>query len=238
MPTAEVEGSTATAEAWLRPSNDKAPRLEVEATDYGFHYAAIRRPVRDPETQDYIRTTVFIAPFTVLIPPNDQYNLAQMLVPIDDVNCMFYWIAWHETKGIAQDAWRRFCAAVPGVDLDAAWRKRRTLANDYGQDRAKMKAGDFTGIEGIPTQDMAMWESMGPIDDRSLDHLGASDLAILQFRRQMVAAAKAVARGEPALGTRSAHRPLDLASFEGMAPKSADWRGFTLRKRAETRAAE
>ncbi|MCW5761552.1 MAG: Rieske 2Fe-2S domain-containing protein, partial [Phenylobacterium sp.] len=97
MPTAEVEGSTATDTAWLRPSNDKAPRLEVQATDYGFHYAAIRRPIRDPETHAYIRTTVFVAPFTVLIPPNDQYNLAQMLVPIDDVNCLNFWMAWHPT---------------------------------------------------------------------------------------------------------------------------------------------
>ena len=238
MPTAEVEGSTATDEAWLRPSDDKSPRLEVEATDYGFHYAAMRRPIRNPETQVYVRTTVFIAPFTVLIPPNDQYNLAQMLVPIDDVNCMFYWIAWHETKGIGQDAWRRFCAATPGVDLDPQWRKRRTLANDYEQDRARMKVGDFTGIEGIPTQDMAMWESMGPIADRSQDHLGSSDAAIIQFRRQMVAAAKAVAAGGPALGTTTPHRHLDLASFEGLVPKTTDWRAFTLRRARETRAAE
>src|SRR3954469_7387991 len=212
MPTAEVEGSTATDTAWLRPSNDKAPRLEVETTDYGFHYAAIRRPIRDPETHAYFRTTIFIAPFTVLIPPNDQYKLAQILVPTDDVNCMFYWIAWHPTAGIGQEAWRRFCAAEVGPDLNADFPKKRTLANNYLQDRAAMKAGDFTGITGIPAQDMAMWESMGPIADRSADHLGSSDVAIVQFRRQMVAAAKACAAGEPAIGTRSASRQLDLAS--------------------------
>jgi phthalate 4,5-dioxygenase oxygenase subunit len=239
MPTAEVEGSTATETAWLRPSNDKAPKLEVEVTDYGFHYAAIRRPIRDPETQSYIRTTVFIAPFTVLIPPNDQYNLAQMLVPIDDVNCMFYWVAWHPTKGIGQDAWRKFCGATPGVDLNADWTKVRNLQNNFLQDRAAMKAGDFTGIEGIPTQDMAMWESMGPIADRSEDHLGSSDVAIVQFRRQMVAAAKAAAAGGPVIGTTSASRLVDLASFEGLVPKTSDWRGFTTRNAgARTAAAE
>jgi phthalate 4,5-dioxygenase oxygenase subunit len=233
MPTAEVEGSTATGTAWLRPSNDKAPRLVVEATDFGFHYAAVRTPVRDPETQDYIRTTVFIAPFTVLIPPNDQYNLAQMLVPIDDVNCMFYWIAWHPTKGIGQDAWRRFCSAEIGVGVDANFRKLRNAGNNYLQDRAKMKAGDFTGIEGIPFQDMAMWESMGPIADRSEDHLGSSDQAVLQFRRQMVAAAKAFQKGEPALGTSPRPRHVELASFEGMLPKGADWRSLTRRAALE-----
>jgi phthalate 4,5-dioxygenase oxygenase subunit len=230
MPTAEVAGSTATGSAWLRPSNDKAPRLQAEATDFGFHYAAIRTPIRDPESQDYVRTTVFIAPFTVLIPPNDQYNLAQMLVPIDDVNCMFYWIAWHPTKGIDQDAWRRFCSAEIGVDVDENFRKLRNAENNYLQDRAKMKAGDFTGIEGIPFQDMAMWESMGPIADRSEDHLGSSDLAVLQFRRQMVAAVKAFQKGEPALGTVEPRpRHAELASFEGMLRKGADWRSLTRR---------
>lgn len=237
MPTAEVEGSTATETAWLRPSNDKAPRLEVQATDYGFHYAALRRPIRDAETHVYVRTTVFVAPFTVLIPPNDKYNLAQMLVPTDDVNCMFYWIAWHPTAGIGQDAWRRFCAAEVGPDLNADFTKKRNLGNGFMQDRAKMQAGDFTGIEGIPAQDMAMWESMGPIADRSADHLGASDAAIVQFRRQMVAAAKACAAGEPAIGTTASVRPVDLASFEGVVPRTADWRAFTTRN-AQAVAAE
>jgi phthalate 4,5-dioxygenase oxygenase subunit len=238
MPTAEVQGSTATDTAWLRPSNDKAPRLEVEATDYGFHYAAIRRPIRDAETHAYFRTTVFIAPFTVLIPPNDQYNLAQMLVPIDDVNCMFYWIAWHPTKGIAQDAWRRFCVAEVGPDLNPDFTKKRTLANGYRQDRSKMAAGDFTGIDGIPAQDMAMWESMGPIADRSADHLGSSDVAIVQFRRQMVAAAKQAAAGGPVIGTTSTSRPVDLASFEGLAAKDTDWRALTRRAATRPAAAE
>jgi len=229
MPTANVAGSTATATAWLRPSNDKAPRLEAEVTDYGFHYAALRRPIVNPETHVYVRTTVFIAPFTVLIPPNDQYKLAQMLVPVDDVTCMFYWIAWHETKGIDQDAWRAFCAATPGVDLDPGYRKKRNLSNDFMQDRTKMKAGDFTGIEGIPAQDMAMWESMGPIADRSRDHLGASDVAIIQFRRQMAAAARAMAKGGPAIGTACATPQADLASFEGIVANDVDWRAFTTR---------
>ena len=42
-----------------------------------------------------------------------------------------------------------------------------------------MKLGDFTGIRGIPNQDIAMWETMGPIADRSRERLGASDLAIV-----------------------------------------------------------
>jgi len=227
MPPGQVEGSTATETAWIRPSTDKAPRLQFEPTGYGFRYAAIRKPIRDPETHQYVRTTLFIAPFTVLIPPNDRYNLAQMLVPVDDVTTMFYWIAWHPDrgKGITQQAWRRFCAAEVGVDLDADYRKKRNLRNGYLQDREAMKRGDWTGITGIPVQDMAMWESMGPITDRSEDHFGSSDLAVAQFRRMMVTAAKKFSEGAPAIGTAGPRVPhARLASFEGVVPKTTDWR--------------
>jgi phthalate 4,5-dioxygenase oxygenase subunit len=88
-----------------------------------------------------------------------------------------------------------------------------------------MKLGDFTGIRGIPMQDMAMWETMGPIADRSKELLGASDLAIVEFRRIMVDAARAFAAGAPAIGTQQPRVPhAKLRSFDGIVPKSTDWR--------------
>lgn len=229
MPTATgVSGSTATDTAWLRPSADKAPRIEVQKTSFGFRYAAIRKPVVDSDRQNYVRTTLFVAPFTVHIPPNDQYKLSQLLIPIDDVNTMFYWIAWHPdpAKGIDQDAWRRFCGAEIGKDVEpVTFCKMRNAKNNYLQDRQAMKAGDFTGIYGIPAQDMAMWESMGPIADRGDDRLGSSDKAIFTFRTQMYRAARAVEKGEPAIGASERRVPLvKLTSFEGIVPKGQDWR--------------
>jgi phthalate 4,5-dioxygenase len=227
MPPAEVDGAKATATSWPRPSNDKAPRIRFNKTDYGFRYAAIRTPLIDPDTNDYVRSTLFVAPFTVIIPPNDQYRLAQMLIPMDDENTMFYWIAFHETKGIAQDEWRKFCGAEIGIDIDGNFRKIRTLENNFLQDRNAMKNGDFTGIYGIPAQDMAMWESMGAIADRTRDYLGVSDGAVAQFRRIMIAAARDVLAGKSAIATRAAGRQKtlgDLASFEGMIPKGSDWK--------------
>ena len=227
MPTAtDVASSTATDTQWLRPSADKSPRLQIERTGYGFRYAAIRTPIHDPEAQDYIRTTLYIAPFTVMIPPTDRYKLIQMLVPVDDVNCMFYWIAWHETQGISAAAWRAFCGAVPGVDVDpVTFRKVRTLDNDYLQDRAKMAAGDFTGIDGIPAQDMAMWESMGPIADRTNDKLGSSDRAIVEFRKIALGLAREAAGGSE--GPPPTFGPDDPHSFEQLVPKTQDWRTLT-----------
>ena len=43
-------GAEATRQHWLRPSTDKAPRLQVQRTDFGFRYAA--HPPADPERRD------------------------------------------------------------------------------------------------------------------------------------------------------------------------------------------
>jgi phthalate 4,5-dioxygenase oxygenase subunit len=98
-----------------------------------------------------------------------------------------------------------------------------------------MKAGNWTGVPGIPNQDIVMWESMGPITDRSRDRLGTSDIAIIQFRRQMLDAAKTMRSGGPAIGTGKSRTPhVSLRSFEGVVPRGTDWRTLgTLREAAE-----
>jgi phthalate 4,5-dioxygenase oxygenase subunit len=214
MKPAKVDGAKAADTHWLRPSTDKAPRLQVERTSYGFHYAAIRRPIMNAATHDYVRRTVYIAPFTALIPPNNAYNVATVLSPTDDTHTAFHFIAWGE-----------FNVAQPGIDLDRNFNNLRTRENDYLQDRNAMKLGNFTGIRGIPNQDIAMWETMGPIADRTREKLGASDLAVVEFRRLMVEAARQVRDGGSAIGTTEPRIPhASIRSFEGVVPKGTDWR--------------
>ena len=226
MPAAHVDRATSADGLWSRPSADKAPRLQVQPTSYGFRYAAIRKPIRDADTRDYVRITAFVAPITVLIPPNDVYSLANVNVPMDDTNTMFYFIAWSDWgPGVGAEAFRAFCHARVGIDLDAHYRRIRTRDNNYLQDRQAMKLGSHTGIPGIPNQDMAMWETMGPIADRSRERLGWSDIAIVRFRRMMVDAARRFEKGEPALGTAPPHiSHAKLRSFEGIVPKTVNWR--------------
>jgi phthalate 4,5-dioxygenase len=227
MVPAQVDGAKATEVNWLRPSTDKQPRFQIERTSYGFRYAAIRRPIMNDTTHDYIRTTVYIAPFTALIPPNNVHNVATLLSPEDDQTTMFYFIAWNgaDKPGIAADAWRKFNVLEWGVDVDENFDNVRTARNRYRQNRADMKAGNFTGIAGIPNQDIAMWESMGPIGSRSLERLGASDVAVAAFRRLMVEAARAMREGGPAIGATEPHIPhAQISSFEGVVPKTINWR--------------
>ena len=227
MRPAQVDSAGANATHWTRPSTDKNPRIQLQLTSYGFRYAAIRRPIKDASTHDYVRLTVFVAPFTALIPPNSSYNVATVIVPRDDTSSTFHFIAWGENgAGIDQDAWRKFCVAEVGVDLDASYRPViRTRINDYGQDRQAMKRGDFTGVPGIPNQDIMMWESMGPIADRTSERLGASDIAIIQFRRVMLDAVRKLDAGGPVIGQNEPRIPqATLRSYQGIVPKQQDWR--------------
>jgi phthalate 4,5-dioxygenase oxygenase subunit len=153
MVPARVEGAEATDTNWLRPSTDKAPRMQVERGSYGFRYAAIRRPIKNAAANDYIRSTVFVAPSTALIPPNNLYNVANINIPMDDTNTAFYFIAWgHPSQTPDTDSWRKFLGQQLGPDLDASYTPLRNRGNNFWQDREAMKAGNFTGITGFPTR--------------------------------------------------------------------------------------
>ncbi len=227
MVPARVDGAKATDSLWLRPSTDKAPRMQVERTPYDFRYAAIRRPIKDAATTDYVRTTVFVAPAAALIPPNNRYNVANINVPMDDTNTAFYFIAWGHPEHTPDTAtWRSFLGQQVGVDLDETYRPLRNRDNHFWQDRAAMKAGNFTGITGFPNQDIAMWVTMGAIADRSHDRLGASDLAIVEFRRRMLDAVREFQDGGTAIGTGETAIPASVCSFQAIVPKTVDWRSF------------
>ena len=103
---------------------------------------------------------------------------------------------------------------------------KRHAWNNYLQDRDLMKTGDsFTGIPGIPNQDIAMWESMGAIADRTSERLGASDIAVIQFRRIMLDAVARHAAGAAPIGLEEPHLPqAKLRSYQGIVPKTANWR--------------
>jgi|TARA_R110002012_G_scaffold263673_3_gene446853 phthalate 4,5-dioxygenase oxygenase subunit len=229
MKPARVEGAAADDKAWYRPSTDKSPQMQTQTTSYGFHYAAIRKPIKNAATHNYLRITEFVAPYYSLIPPNNNYNVASVIVPINDTETAFHFIAWGDRETPSTEEWRRFNHAVPGKDLDTKWRSKRTLENDFLQDRQAMKDGNFTGVPGIPNQDIIMWVSMGPRVERSTDVLGASDLAIVEFRRLMVDAARKVAEGGRAIGTGAKRVPQSsIASHEGVYAKTVDWRTLVV----------
>jgi phthalate 4,5-dioxygenase len=220
--------AAAKGDHWVRPSTDKNPRIQVQLTNYGMRYAAIRRPIVNANSHDYVRITTYVAPFTALIPPNSTYNVTSVIVPRNDTSSYFHFIAWAEGEqaGIGTEAWRKFCVLEVGEDVDSEFRPiKRHADNNYLQDRAAMAEGNFTGIPGIPNQDIAMWESMGTIADRSQERLGASDIAIVQFRRLMIDAAKAFQEEGQVIGHIQPRLPqAKLRSYQGVVEKTVAWR--------------
>jgi hypothetical protein len=83
-----------------------------------------------------------------------------------------------------------------GVD----YRKLRNIRNDYLQDRQVQKTVNFTGIEEFLNQDACATESMGPIADRTKEHLGASDSYVIQVRRFLLTAVRDLQAGKPPPG--------------------------------------
>jgi len=85
------------------------------------------------------------------------------------------------------------------AEVDARWVPVRNRDNDYLIDRADQKLRTFTGIRGISEQDAAIQDSQGWIADRTREHLGPTDAAIVRFRRMMLAGARDLCAGiEPA----------------------------------------
>ena len=74
-----------------------------------------------------------------------------------------------------------------------------------------------------------MWLSMGPIADRTHDRLGASDLAIVEFRKQMLDALREVEAGKPAIGTGENAIPRSVCAYQAVIPKTTDWRAYEAR---------
>jgi len=68
----------------------------------------------------------------------------------------------------------------------------RDIQKNVERDPNKPQTGTHSGIPGTDIQDCAVQESMGPIYDRSHEHLGTTDSLIIVTRRKLVNAAKAL----------------------------------------------
>ena len=167
---------------------DAAPRYAVVDTEYGAMYGAYR-PAHDG--LDYWRIAQFLFPFFAMIPPGvlGLQKVVRAWVPLDDEHMMFYSMTSAETLSrLSGTVWD----VLPNTtDWLGRFRLAANARNDYRIDRDKQRAGDFSGISGVHTQDQAITESMGPIFDRGNEHLGTTDAMVIRVRRLLLAAARA-----------------------------------------------
>ena len=92
------------------------------------------------------------------------------------------------------------------AEVDADFMPLRNKRNDYLLDRTAQKETSFTGIEGVSEQDAAIQDSQGPIQDRTREHLGPTDVGIVEFRKMVMAAARALQSGTPPKSAQAAKK--------------------------------
>jgi phthalate 4,5-dioxygenase oxygenase subunit len=203
-----------------------APRLEVLNTSYGYMYASIRPLPEDK--QNFVRIYHFIMPFYQLRAggsPKTVGNIdGHIWVPIDDVTCMTYNFHCTKTEPITYDQWQNMEHVMGRGNQDyipGTFKLKDNVSNEYGLSRERQKTVNYTGIEGTNTQDFAVQESMGAIYDRTKEHLGSADTAIIQMRRLMLQACQDVEEGRAPLGSHG--EGADVRPAQMYLSESAPW---------------
>ena len=191
---------------------DSAPHFIVKNTDYGFVYGANREAENDTY---YWRLTPFMLPFFTVIPggsgnPDERTYSGHGWVPADDESCWMFTYSWNTSRPLNEGE---------GHGASFLEKEPRTMRavmnkdNDYGIDREVQRTKTFTGIEAISVQDSGIQESMGTICDRTKEHLGTSDSAVIAMRRMYLQGCRDLLEGkEPFVPTKgSAYRVRSVA---------------------------
>jgi phenylpropionate dioxygenase-like ring-hydroxylating dioxygenase large terminal subunit len=170
-------------------------------TDFGFVYGARRGA---PDGQFYWRVTTYAMPTFTQIASQSRGGNGIFLIPRDDQT--HWWITVQPPR-LPDDAERPDPSLVGILNgtaiadpatlglIPGTWRRVRNRDNDYLIDRNMQRTMNYTGLPGNRAQDQAVTESMGPIMDRTTEHLGAADTAIIVMRRTLMRMARRLAEG-------------------------------------------
>jgi phthalate 4,5-dioxygenase len=223
-------GYSSNAMSWKFWRHDRAPRLEVDDTWYGYRYAGIRTT---PGGHAHVRVTAYAIPYSTMV-ASIPFSIGQgMFIPIDDENCWRYFLAPRDRgqfnpRGLG-GASLFSVAQAPFTTPMSAYNtgivpRAYTAGNDYQVDRDYKGTGIFSGVADFVSQDLMVTESMGPVYDRTQEQLGSTDKAISRMRHILLTAAKDLAEGKepPAVAA-----GLDYASIRGaekILEPGEDWR--------------
>jgi phthalate 4,5-dioxygenase oxygenase subunit len=216
--------------AFLRQYDQIIPRVEVQKTEYGEMFCAIR----SRDGKQWVRVSHYIMPGIqvrgTLLPrpgrPVEARMDGHIWVPIDDFSTWVYnfTYSYFPDEELTRDE-AIVSEEIQGrgpANVTADFRLKRNRSNDYEIDRQLQRSGNFTGIVGVNTQDYALQENMERIVDRTKEHVTAIDQPIIVARQLLLEAIESAAEGRPLRGTdprsHAAVRGLDL-----LLPPEDDW---------------
>lgn len=209
------------------------PDIEVESADHGLRVFAIRQLT---EQIKHVRITNLMFPNAFVVPFGNSRVFTQWHVPIDDENHYWYMIFYdYEEKTDRETLLEQRLAGVSLPD----YRPLRNRSNNWGFDAQEQRELTYTGM-GVDINVHDQWavESMGRVQDRTVERLGVSDRAVTANRRLLLRAVDAFANG----GSIPAH-PLDeaqAATYVGpraidMVAENDGWQEAWLEKEAARR---
>jgi phthalate 4,5-dioxygenase len=160
-----------------------------------------------------------IMPYARIIPaPSFYFHVFE--TPDTDVRTSTY-IVIHGHSPVNREK----IVSLLGLDDSRYWDRKTfdfkgTWGDHFGQDRAAMK-NDWSGLGGVEKEDAIMSLSMGPMFDRTQEHLVAADQAVVRLRRRLLDCVKLVENGEEPLGL--LHEDLTDVSCTSDAPLGRPW---------------
>src|SRR3954453_2519806 len=154
------------------------PSIQVEPTGYGMQIITTRAI---DERHPHVRVTHQFFPHAFVIPMNSEMTITQWHTPVDDETS--YWYAIFTSFGKPVDKQHMREQRLQLYELPE-YRSRQNRSNNYGFDPHEQQHETYTGMgDDINVHDQWAVESMGRIQDRTKEHLGTSDKAIVQYRR-------------------------------------------------------
>ena len=183
---------------------DHAPVLDIVDTEYGYHYAAKRRgPVDENGDESFsVRVTPVIFPTGRIIPAPNTFQYFLFEVPQNDHVTSTYIVCHGQKK-----ADRHGVKAILGLNDERFWREEDCLfrasweVNRMNQDRHRMNTS-FAGFSGIEQEDAVLAVSMGPIVDRTKEHMVPADRAVVHLRARLLESIRRAAEGGDPIGLR------------------------------------
>ncbi|MEV5072557.1 aromatic ring-hydroxylating dioxygenase subunit alpha [Microbacterium sp. LMI12-1-1.1] len=166
------------------------PDIEVESADHGLRVYALRQLTEDIK---HVRVTNLLFPNAFVVPFGNTKVFTQWHVPIDDDNHYWFMIWYDFAEPTDKDTLLQ--QRLEGVSLPE-YRPVRNRSNNWGFDPQEQKELTYTGMGlDINVHDQWAVESMGPIQDRTVERLGISDRAVTANRRMLLRAIDSFAAG-------------------------------------------
>jgi nitrite reductase/ring-hydroxylating ferredoxin subunit len=185
--------------------HDPRSLIEVDETWHGFRYAGIRTT---PNGHRHARISAWTFPFCTVISAIPFSTRQIFVVPVDDPTTYRYNFTTQppqNPRGLGGPpfyTFEKYPFEMMRTTMGSGDMPRKyTRDNDYGIDRVTQKGISFSGIPDFRSQDNMSTETAGPIYDRTREHLGSTDVAVIRMHRMLLRAAKGLANGEepPAL---------------------------------------